>query len=176
MPRRSRCHFPGKPIPPPFPFDIKDKKEALLLLTHLMGDLHQPLHVGSVYLDAEGKLVDPDTAKWVDPGMDTIGGNAIQDQNLSLHHEWDDIPTDIGEQATNELVADAKSVPTTAGPMDGWPKTWATDTLSTRPSRLSRRLKFSPTKYSALEARLSASGLLRWVTVSFDDEDSHICA
>jgi hypothetical protein len=39
--------------------------------------------------------------------MDTVGGNAIQDQNLSLHHEWDDIPTDIGESATRELLADA---------------------------------------------------------------------
>ena len=152
----------GKPIPPPFPFDIKDKKEALLLLTHLMGDLHQPLHVGSVYLDAEGKLVDPDTAKWVDPSMDTIGGNAIQDQNLSLHHEWDDIPTDIGEQATNELVADAKSVPTTAGPMDGWPKTWATDTLHVAQQAFAP-LKFSPTTTPGY----------KW-TVSFDDHMAYL--
>jgi len=47
-----------KPAPPPFPFSIKDKKEALLILAHLIGDLHQPLHVGSVYLDAKGKPVD----------------------------------------------------------------------------------------------------------------------
>ncbi|HMJ43173.1 MAG TPA: S1/P1 nuclease [Pseudolabrys sp.] len=44
-----------KPVPPPFPFSIKDKKEALFLLAHLIGDLHQPLHVGSVYLDANGR-------------------------------------------------------------------------------------------------------------------------
>src|SRR5262249_3539808 len=92
----------GKPIPPPFPFGIMDKKEALLLLAHLLGDLHQPLHVGAVYLDAEGRLVDPDTAHSIDPATDTIGGNAIQDQNLSLHTEWDAIPYDIGESATKE--------------------------------------------------------------------------
>ncbi|MFA9330620.1 S1/P1 nuclease, partial [Escherichia coli] len=43
-----------KPVPPPFPFSFKDKKEALLLLVHFIGDLHQPLHVGLVYLDADG--------------------------------------------------------------------------------------------------------------------------
>jgi len=61
-----------KPIPPPFPFSIKDKKEALFLLAHFLGDLHQPLHVGSVYLDADGKLVDPDIAHQIDPGAALI--------------------------------------------------------------------------------------------------------
>ena len=46
--------------PAPAPFDIKDKKEALMLLTHLVGDLHQPLHVGAIYLDDAGNQVDPD--------------------------------------------------------------------------------------------------------------------
>src|SRR3977135_2242297 len=49
-----------KPVPPPFAFSIKGKREALLLLTHFIGDLHQPLHVGAVYLDNNGQLVDPD--------------------------------------------------------------------------------------------------------------------
>jgi hypothetical protein len=34
-----------KPIPSPFLFSIRDKREALFLLAHLVGDLHQPLHV-----------------------------------------------------------------------------------------------------------------------------------
>ena len=45
---------------PRAPFDIKDKKEALFMLAHFVGDLHQPLHVGSVYLDARGRLLNPD--------------------------------------------------------------------------------------------------------------------
>ena len=91
-----------RPIPPPFPFSIRDKKEALLLLAHLIGDLHQPLHVGAVYLDPGGQPVDPDATHQVDPLTDTIGGNAIQDgvavpfQTINLHREWDDIPTDLG--------------------------------------------------------------------------------
>ena len=125
----------GKPIPPPFPFSIKDKKEALFLLAHLIGDLHQPLHIGSVYLDTNGKLVDPDIAHKVDPDTETIGGNAIQDgiaipvQNTNLHHEWDDIPTDIGDASTSELLDAAKSVPASQGSPESWPVAWATDTL-----------------------------------------------
>lgn len=69
-----------KPIPPGFPFSIKDKREALLLPTHFIGDLHQPLHVGALYLDASGGLVDPDVAHQVDPANDTVGGNSIQDR------------------------------------------------------------------------------------------------
>jgi hypothetical protein len=116
-----------KPAPPPF--SIKDKKEALFMLAHFMGDLHQPLHVGSVYLDASGNLVDPDVAHQIDPATETIGGNAIQDQNVNLHHEWDDIPTDIGEAATRELLADASALPASQGPIEGWPAAWASDTI-----------------------------------------------
>lgn len=116
-----------KPAPPPF--SIKDKKEALFMLAHFMGDLHQPLHVGSVYLDANGNLVDPDVAHQIDPATETIGGNAIQDQNVNLHHEWDDIPTDIGEAATRELLADASALPASQGPIEGWPAAWASDTI-----------------------------------------------
>jgi hypothetical protein len=116
-----------KPAPPPF--SIKDKKEALFMLAHFMGDLHQPLHVGSVYLDANGHLVDPDVAHQIDPATETIGGNAIQDQNVNLHHEWDDIPTDIGEAATKELLADASALPASQGPIEGWPAAWASDTI-----------------------------------------------
>jgi len=118
-----------KPMPPPFPFSIKDKKEALFLLAHLIGDLHQPLHVGAVYLDANGKQVDPDVAHRIDETTVTAGGNAIQDQNLNLHHEWDDIPTDIGEAATRELLAAARSLPASQGGIADWPAAWASDSV-----------------------------------------------
>jgi len=154
----------GQPLPPPFPFSFRDKKDALLLLAHLIGDLHQPLHVGSVYLDAEGRLVDPDTAQWTDPTMDTVGGNAIQDQNLSLHHEWDDIPTDIGEFSTKELLADAQATPATQGPIDGWPKAWATDTLHAAQDAF-KGLKFSPVN--------PPSSFYKWI-VSFDDHMAYL--
>ena len=118
-----------QPIPPPFPFSIKDKREALFLLAHLVGDLHQPLHVGAVYLDADGRQVDPEAASSIDPASDTFGGNAIQDQNINLHHEWDDIPTDIGEASTQELRDDAKNVAPTQGPPQDWPAIWASESI-----------------------------------------------
>lgn len=115
--------------PAPAPFSIRDKKEALLLLTHFVGDLHQPLHVGAVYLDAQGVLVDPDAARQDNPDNQTAGGNLIQDQNVNLHAEWDDIPFDIGHAATRELLAAARAVPASSGPLENWAGDWATDTL-----------------------------------------------
>jgi hypothetical protein len=116
-----------KSAPPPF--SILDKKEALLMLTHFMGDLHQPLHVASAYLDADGRLVDPDIAHMIGPATATNGGNSIQDQNVVFHAEWDDIPTDIGDAWTKELLADARSVPATEGTIEDWPAKWASDSI-----------------------------------------------
>jgi S1/P1 nuclease len=114
---------------PPLPFTIRDKKEALLLLTHFVGDLHQPLHVGAVYLDPQGALVDPDAAHAIDEKTETAGGNSISDENVNLHSEWDDIPFDIGLKATRELLDSARAVPADSTPIDGWAALWATDTV-----------------------------------------------
>jgi len=130
---------------PPSPFKIRDKKEALLLLTHFVGDLHQPLHVGAVYLDPQGSLVDPDAAHRIDPGTETAGGNSIQDENVNLHAEWDDIPFDIGLKATNELMQSARAMPADAAPMDGWAAKWATDTLQIARQAF-KGLSFGPKK------------------------------
>src|SRR3954469_9072021 len=112
------------------PFAIRDKKEALLLLTHFVGDLHQPLHVGAVYLDPQGALVDPDAAHTVDEKTETAGGNSISDENVNLHSEWDDIPFDIGLKATRELMASARAVSADdPSSTDGWAALWATDTI-----------------------------------------------
>jgi hypothetical protein len=48
----------GKDLPAPFKF--ASKKEALRLLAHYVGDIHQPLHVAAVYVDAGGHVIDPD--------------------------------------------------------------------------------------------------------------------
>jgi hypothetical protein len=150
-----------QPAPPPF--SIKDKKEALMLLTHFVGDLHQPLHVGSVYLDANGKLVDPDIAHTVDPDTSTIGGNAIRDQNVNLHGEWDDIPTDLGDASTRELLAEARAVPPSQGPIENWPTDWATDTI-----QLARHA-FDGLSFQ----RTEGPPRVQW-TVSFDDHTAYL--
>ncbi len=36
------------------------KPVALILLAHYVADIHQPLHVGALYFDAQGRVADPD--------------------------------------------------------------------------------------------------------------------
>jgi hypothetical protein len=150
--------------PVPLPFSIKDKKEALVLLTHFVGDLHQPLHVGAVYLDADGKLVDPDAGP-ANPATETAGGNLIQDQNINLHHEWDDIPTDIGEAFTKELLTAAGQVPPSQGPIEDWPASWATDTI------LVAREAFA--HISFVPIRPIPPSTSKWAVV-FEDHDAYL--
>jgi hypothetical protein len=39
------------------------KPVALILLAHYVADIHQPLHVGAAYFDAQGRATDPDKDK-----------------------------------------------------------------------------------------------------------------
>jgi hypothetical protein len=78
----------------PAPFNIKDKREALLLLAHYVGDIHQPLHVGAVYLSSSGRRVNPDSGTF-DAATETRGGNELLiDGNVhrNLHAAWDAVP------------------------------------------------------------------------------------
>ena len=50
------------------------KPVALILLVHYLGDIHQPLHVGAEYFDAQGNPFDPSTAN---PGFADQGGNKL---------------------------------------------------------------------------------------------------
>jgi hypothetical protein len=116
----------------PLPFSIIDKKEALFLLAHLLGDLHQPLHVSVVYLDKNGNLVDPDVNHTIDPSTDTAGGNFIMDNGKSFHlADWDSIPDELEQSptATPKLLALAKNVPADSGRVEDWSVIWASDTI-----------------------------------------------
>jgi len=116
----------GRPAPAPFHLQ---PREALRLLVHLVGDLHQPLHVGSVYLDAEGQPIDPDHQPH-DHHHDTVGGNRLDDDGVNLHRRWDDVPAACGPHTLGtEGLADARRVPRTPGLAADWPRAWATDTL-----------------------------------------------
>jgi hypothetical protein len=117
----------GRPAPPPF--SIKDKKEALFMLAHLVGDLTQPLHVGALYLDEKGSASDPDVTHTIDPSTETAGGNLILDNGKPFHSEWDDIPGDLGDTAPPDLVTFAKAVAPDHGRIENWAAAWATDTI-----------------------------------------------
>ncbi|MDO8178450.1 MAG: S1/P1 nuclease [Undibacterium sp.] len=115
----------GKPQAKPFQF--KDEREALALLTHYVGDIHQPLHVGSIFLDANGKIVNPDAGEY-DRGSNTVGGNALQCPCGTLHALWDDIPQQFKRGRMNEaLTKKAKMVakPDASTSIEQWPAVWA---------------------------------------------------
>ena len=117
------------------PISIRDKKEALLLIAHLVGDLHQPLHVGAVYLRPDGSLTDPDTPANQNPGTieknnATHGGTDILiEGRANLHAMWDDVPHDWGRNATPELLAKAKAVPPSKANVDMLAALWAGETV-----------------------------------------------
>ena len=74
------------------------KPVAVILLAHLVGDIHQPLHVGAEYFDESGHKTDPDKHRHflADEGGNTFalhlaGGTSkeMARRELKLHPFWD---------------------------------------------------------------------------------------
>jgi len=119
----------------PAPFAIKDKQEALLMLSHYVGDIHQPLHVGAVYLDATGREVDPDRDAF-DPQTNTRGGNRLLDRatgtRVPMHTEWDGIPAKLhADRLRRSGSIRARRIAPLEGAAIDWPKAWADQALRT---------------------------------------------
>lgn len=113
------------------------KKVALLLLAHFVGDLHQPLHVGAVYLKANMPY---DPAAPAPQDSKTVGGNSLCVQGVTkdacqssrnLHAEWDKIRTSLagsGDAITNDPNTKYPDPPPDV-PMQGWAAVWASETV-----------------------------------------------
>jgi hypothetical protein len=113
----------------PVPFHFASKREALRVLVHYVGDIHQPLHLTAVYLHANGQVVDPDQGTFK-PDTATRGGNDIFDKAKKLHGEWDDVPASLrADQLLPGALGEARAVPGTSGALSGWSTAWATETL-----------------------------------------------
>lgn len=157
----------GKPAPPPP--DLKGAREALLVVLHLVGDLHQPLHVGSIYLDAQGRRVDPDKTG-LDEASFTVGGNSLWVVGapkppvpptpasaasgaepvaagfgpLKLHTLWDGVPDKFKPQRVNAAwLAEARKIRPNQGDPADWPARWASQSLE-QAGLAFEGLKFSP--------------------------------
>lgn len=54
-------------------------RQALILLVHMTGDIHQPLHVGAAFVNKDGKFVIPKTKAEIDETaiFDSRGGNNL---------------------------------------------------------------------------------------------------
>jgi hypothetical protein len=63
------------------------RRQALILIVHMTGDIHQPLHVGAAFVGKDGKFVVPKTQAEVDETavFDSRGGNnfLMDDAKLS---------------------------------------------------------------------------------------------
>ncbi|WP_394790997.1 S1/P1 nuclease [Rhodoferax sp.] len=152
----------GRPVPRPF--SIASRGEALLLLAHFIGDLHQPLHVGAVYLDAQSEPVDPDV-----PGhsevFETRGGNSLDaGHGSNLHALWDDIPDKLRADAIPaSLLQEARALRRSRAAVGRWAQIWASDSVRTS-TQVFAGLRFSP------DAEQKGS---RMWTVAFDDEAAY---
>lgn len=115
------------------------RREALRLLAHFVGDMHQPLHVGQGFVSAEGPprfVVPAGPVGW----RTTLGGNALRygpNDNFNLHSYWDTHVVNLAMQKEEvpavaaRLVQELGVLPTwrnTSDP-DAWPALWATEAL-----------------------------------------------
>lgn len=102
-------------------------RQALWLLTHLVGDIHQPLHVGVIAIKGDPKA--------------TLGGNWLYPNDSScLHSKWDDAYVVGAMKSSNaatpsdfakNLISQHMSDPAIRDKSDvlGWPIQWATETM-----------------------------------------------
>jgi hypothetical protein len=117
-----------------------NQREALLLLVHLMGDLHQPLHVGTAYVSDKDAFVVPTSAAAVDNVLifKTDGDNDLIFESQPLHGYWDRRAVEEAMQQANVrtpaefaafLMRAPADVPIVTGDVTKWPAKWATETL-----------------------------------------------
>lgn len=135
----------------PFPGKIASKREALMLLAHFVGDVHQPLHVGAVYLDPSS------AAETGDTGLETIGGNALQlTASENLHHKWDSVSQSA---PSPQAVAQACLLSPLPNPTPEPPEKWASESVAAAETAYSNMsfVRESPTK-NAWDVQLADPG------------------
>lgn len=134
--------------PSPAPFGFATPREALMVLAHVVGDLHQPLHIGSVYLAADGQPVDPD-ATGLDRSTFTRGSNQVVIPSRpptgaaglaavaagwrmpNLHSVWDNVPAALTAASVDASWLDeVRQVEPSAGAPASWPVQWAGESLA----------------------------------------------
>ena len=123
------------------------KRNALRLLVHLAGDIHQPLHVGAGFIDVNGPnqtiliVKDPVTIKRKQLRHDKGGNDLVIDNDRqNLHSYWDFGLVKSLMSLTNQPTPDTlgtwlnqtvrpRSNWYSRGNVETWPAQWATDSL-----------------------------------------------
>jgi len=121
---------------------VLNQREALWLLVHLVGDIHQPLHVGAIYFDGQcAEAIDPNVVGASQPDfgigttvVSTRGGNDLQiSKSKSLHSYWDGDTVkgamrllDVRNKSIEDFARAIVSNPPNGWKMSGDPETWST--------------------------------------------------
>jgi hypothetical protein len=115
-------------------------RQALLLLAHLVGDMHQPLHIGTAYINNTDDVAVPQNAAELVAGTihATHGGNYLMKGSQPLHTYWDSTlversmrrahmttPQDYAAFLLQQNPEDA----TGQGDVATWPVQWANEVL-----------------------------------------------
>jgi hypothetical protein len=123
--------------PPSDPKHNLTQREALFLLAHMTGDIHQPLHVGAAYLSADNEYIVPRTETEAAAGF-TEGGNLLCHGSKNMHSLWDadlvvlamrSAKVTTPDDLAKALVTKAKLLKKDKGSVNSWPDQWATETL-----------------------------------------------
>jgi acid phosphatase (class A) len=110
-----------------------------------------PLHVVALYLDADGRAIDPDKGGYP-TASDTAEGGRLLDAGRSLHLEWDAIPSafEVRGSEAPQLLQEAAALEPTPGDPDAWPIAWADQSILA-----GRRVAFAGLRFAL---RAPASG------------------
>jgi len=137
---------------------VLNQREALWLLVHLVGDIHQPLHIGAIYFDGQcAEAVDPNVAGAGQPDfgigttvVSTAGGNDLKiSKSKSLHSYWDsdtvkgamrllDIRNKSIEDFARAIISSRPTAWKMTGNPDTWPTQWATEAMPLAKAALTR--------------------------------------
>jgi hypothetical protein len=113
------------------------KRQALRFLVHFVGDIHQPLHVGTGYFDcspAQHASLISDPAK-ASARCNDRGGNSLAFGAKELHAYWDvDLVTAVtGSTDESVLSSRLQQMATdqwkTPGDYHQWAEAWATESV-----------------------------------------------
>ncbi len=120
------------------------KRNALRTLIHLVGDIHQPFHVGCSYIDSsattkEAALVTDFKTIVAKELSNDRGGNLLVFRSQNMHHFWDDDMVVAAMRAAKAPSPEDYAGALAKRPDNGTlatplklktaPKTWADDTL-----------------------------------------------
>ena len=124
------------------------KRNALRLLVHFLGDIHQPLHVGTGFIDVNGPrhtiliVRDPLVIRQKNLPNDKGGNDLVIDNDRkNLHGFWDftlvtSLMNVVGQEITSDTLGTylrqkvkRKGSWDARGPISTWPAQWATDSL-----------------------------------------------